>query len=829
MRRLELRESDRRRQVEILIETSPHTYQINVEGTVDGFMTRMPAGRAAWSQGFQPNLFTRIRNLGPGELTNPWIIINDERDFRTVDSIVAEATHGAGSDLETARMIFEHHRRHRFHATTWDKECMSTLKVYNVFGYTLCLNDRIVLAELWRSAGLSSRPCRPTGHEVAEVRYAGAYHLFDGDHSAYFLKRDNRTVASEADIIRDHDLIKRTHTGSILAPDNRLDNELYASMFTSKRTAVPPEGGPWPHRMELVLRPGESIEWRFDHVGKQYSCGREPNRPGHQANGEGELSAWSDDAYASLRNGLLRYAPDLSSPSVRRGLLSEQGISIEDGQLRATKGAAGTAVWQISSPYVVVGGSFSCRITSDDGQGKGRVRLSISVDGTHWRQAWSSDKPSATAQVSYDSLLSPAVAPRGATYRYLVRLELTGDRRIETPVIETHVQMAPLAMPELRVGSSSVRYSDSSPGPRLVEVVHAWIERNDMHPPEPPMMPVAPVTHEGTTVELTWQAPADPDGDTIVDYHLQVSDDPQLRWPLSPSFDKLMSRAATAGEMSWQVPTPGLLNPGQTYYWRVRAMDATGLWSEWSRTGNFSCLAPGVPEALDVELTAGGDAALTWQASPIGRKPFAYKVYGSNEKGFTASDTPYEVFVGQGFCSIQADQQLSCSDDGAGSVLMPANLMARTRTERLTVAGPSVQGSAANKAYYRVVSVDAQGNESGPSDYAEIERPFIYTHPPLQAEVGVQYRYRPGVIRSDGDLGRDERLGAAFWDREKVSIAIVDGPSWLTVDPSDDAVSGAPDEGHLGLTRVEIEVILGNNRRTRQSYRLRVVRAGDPS
>ena len=52
---------------------------------------------------------------------------------------------------------------HRFHAYTADNENNCPVKVFNVYGYTLCGNDAICLAGLWRTAGFRVRPGRPTG------------------------------------------------------------------------------------------------------------------------------------------------------------------------------------------------------------------------------------------------------------------------------------------------------------------------------------------------------------------------------------------------------------------------------------------------------------------------------------------------------------------------------------------------------------------------------------------------------------------------------------------------------------------------------------------
>ena len=86
-----------------------------------------------------------------------------------------------------------------------------------------------------------------------------------------------------------------------------------------------------------------------------------------------------------------------------------------------------------------------------------------------------------------------------------------------------------------------------------------------------------------TLDKLTWEGAQDPDGDPITQYHVQVSPDPEMRYPLSPNFDRITS----SGEPAWPVPQ-GWFVRGRTYYWRVRARDGRGAWSPWSACWAFT-------------------------------------------------------------------------------------------------------------------------------------------------------------------------------------------------------------------------------------------------
>jgi hypothetical protein len=112
------------------------------------------------------------------------------------------------------------------------------------------------------------------------------------------------------------------------------------------------------------------------------------------------------------------------------------------------------------------------------------------------------------------------------------------------------------------------------------------------------------------------------------------------------------------------------------------------------------------------------------------------------------------------------------------------------------VIGADIKLTNANRAFYRVVAVDEQGNRSGPSDYAEAPRPFLYSRPVTDAKVGSEYRYTLSAIRSLGDL-RTRVIGGKetmnYWDLEAPRFAVQQGPSWLQIDAATGLLSGVPD------------------------------------
>ena len=421
----------------------------------------------------------------------------------------------------------------------------------------------------------------------------------------------------------------------------------------------------------------------------------------------------------------------------------------------------------MQAPYVFVGGHL-------EEQGTG-AQFAISFDDKTWQKVDGTD---------LDGFFPPTGgSPR---YSYKLRCTLSGAARLKSLGIVNDLQMSPLVLPGMVVGENTFVYTDDTKGPRDVRITQDWVERSASRPPQASPAPVYPADGsetDGTDVAFRWQPAPDPDGDRIADYEFVLSDRPDIRWPLSTNFYRLISRTNDKGKAQYTLTSAGLLTPGTTYYWHVRAKDAKGVWGDWSSTWSFT--AQGAAYPLDVTVDYDADAhsgVLKWKPNPVGSRPVKYRVYGSDEKGFSVSDGPYAVVVGQ-------SKELTSP--------FPANFIAETTATELPVLGPGVDLPAANKAYYRVVAVDAAGKRSGPSDFVAAPRPVIYTAPATSARVGAEYRSQVKAVRSIGDLrvhASGARSGKSYWDIEHPVYALEKAPSWLKIDPATGMLSGTPDK-----------------------------------
>ncbi len=131
---------------------------------------------------------------------------------------------------------------------------------------------------------------------------------------------------------------------------------------------------------------------------------------------------------------------------------------------------------------------------------------------------------------------------------------------------------------------------------------------------------------------------------------------------------------------------------------------------------------------------------LRWAPNPQGRKPAAYRIYASDEKGFSVSDESFVVAAG----IYDSDGKVSRKSP----TQFPANFLTETRATELAVVGAGAELPGANKAYYRAVAVDEAGKRSGPSDYVAAPRPVIYSQLVLEFRSGAEYRYDVRAIRS---------------------------------------------------------------------------------
>ncbi len=758
-----LHESEPRHHTE-LVESTRHEYQIVMKGQIDGESTRDPVGYWAFEQYWEPNLYVRVENIGEVLAVNPWLRRKDMADTRSVQAIVDSLVTPTMSDCEKARRIWEFEIKNRFHATSNDEEVDDAVKRFNSYGYTLCHNESKIISDLWRAAGLKVRRGFPNGHSTVEVYYDGAWHLLDSDDSTICLLRDNKTIASEAHIVADHDLMKRTHNYSVLHFEDRFADERSAALHSYEGKRSDEHRSLTKHRMDFVLRPGEAITWAWNPGGRFH--GKEFGGVSSRA----WIRRWHLAEH--VMNGELSYSPDLSSPATLR-YLETLGLELRQwGVLGAglyATARCGSVILPVESPYPIVGGRLKVDFARADLSDQLKAYLSFD-NGKNWQEAGAS-YVSDYARLHID-LNDFFPAAGSACYRYLLRLDLLGNMHkpslcLKGLHLRSTLQMARLALPSIGLGENSFVYTDQSGPGRKVRVTHVWRECPSAEVPEQPQAALYPAdggTADGTRIHFRWLPPTG--GAPATDYEFQLSEYPDLRWVLSPNFHRLISRTANRATASYELPYRGLLNPGDMYYWRVRARSREGVWGPWSRVFSFSAVAPAVPLNLRARFhSRSRTVTLSWNRGRGGAKPERYRVYGSAERGFSANETAYQFYAGHDGTRDSPPNLLLDTNSQMNCVLLPAELW---------------------RAYYRVTAVDEAGRESGPSDMAELTHPLILTRGQLpDGRSGAHYQAMIEVSASVGHLVSADKDGQGYDMRfrtaDEIRFALSGAPEGLAI------------------------------------------------
>ncbi len=234
---------------------------------MDGRSCRTPMGvgmnsEGAFFQTWESNRSVRMENVGDTDVVNPWLS-NGRNKFRNVAEIVQSAITPDMTDAEKAFALWFQQIQYRHHSGGDNSELGDPVKVFNIYGYNTCGNDSICLGTLFKQAGFKTAPARALGHCISQAFCDGAWHFFDGDMHCVYLLRDNETVASDLQLARDHDLVKRTHSNGILLLDTQWDGQGTSSLYFTETEISGERSGKADTTMNMVLRPGEAIVWRW--------------------------------------------------------------------------------------------------------------------------------------------------------------------------------------------------------------------------------------------------------------------------------------------------------------------------------------------------------------------------------------------------------------------------------------------------------------------------------------------------------------------------------------------------------------------------------------
>jgi hypothetical protein len=581
----------------VVITSNDRTFEIEVGGTID-----------------PENLEIKIENAGDVPAVNPRITVNGKYNWYTLKGMVDEITAGCTTEQEKAMAVYNF----VVAQTYWwsypkERTSLNPVRHFNVYGYHICSMAASQFVALCRAAGLEARVYEIWHHTVAEAKWDGAWHHMDADIGIWYLKADNKTVASIEELGANPQWVARTYKPYrwYLTPgDNRkmiykpdadpAGNGLADIYETMDDNYVETGYDKWMYmdlNMDLTLRPRETLVRWWRPVLRKYYDQKKSHEPPRYSNGqlifEPDFAKLTYEGQVERRNLKFR-SEDGKSPLVHVDRLQDP---MHD--------RASELTIPMKSPYVIVGGYIDTRYYKGGTSGLDQISLSADLDPSFHEStglwdyySWAYGLGDCRAVLD-DKLLKDG--PQ-ATYSFDASYTISADKKHEnTPAafplvyggqsgvdyvkIVADLQVNAGSLPALSLGKNVIRYTDQTPGPHQVKVTYKWREISGQHVPDAPQAAVTP--KDGSTVKdlaprFEWAAAVDKDGDKIVNYRFQVSLRPDCAWPVVSTFDRDVRDG-----VAFQAPK-GWLNPGTAYYWRVRAEDSQGHFGPWSKVFSFS-------------------------------------------------------------------------------------------------------------------------------------------------------------------------------------------------------------------------------------------------
>lgn len=430
------------------------------------------------------------------------VLADKAPDGTSMKSIVDSVTRGCKTNDEKAVAIYNAGRLLWYHHHyPGERGGIAALKLIHVYGWSLCGGQHTVLAALWRAAGWDWRYVGWRGHTTVECRYDNQWHYFDTFLKVYAWKPDpnapgGRTVASQDDLKARPDLIHKQFVfdkprkvwymasnrfevindqANWVAPAFFVCGDHPDGVVNGVKTGRPggtsskfghagikfAEDG---YNTHVNLAPGYSLELMWKHIdGAQWFHGRE-RKPHHTCGDKDyrncpaigpvlEPYRYLDPRGArTFSNGILRFAPDLSSDAFLPALAAKDNVKWTKGQIAPADAARPASITiHLQSPYIM---------TRARGRAPGVSKAEVSLDGgKSFREADLGN-------------LDDAV---GGAYACQVRLSFT--KPVTSLDIEVTVQHNRCAQPYLSPGPNKVAVSVADPkalGANRLAVTYAY-------------------------------------------------------------------------------------------------------------------------------------------------------------------------------------------------------------------------------------------------------------------------------------------------------------------------------------------------------------------
>lgn len=409
------------------------------------------------------NLSIRLE-VEAGESPTPRFRASGSVDCSTLQSVVDGVVTPGMTSEEKALALWRFVMNSCYHGK-WGTS-LDGLEHLNVYGYGYCGTYAAVLEPLWWAAGLRARHVNIGNHAATEVYYDNGWHYIDADARAYYLLKDNRTIASLDELNDDVGLWTMLRRGSSRKAGKK---QYYMTMHPNGHGRSPV------YTNDFTMAKGDvlTLNWR--------SRGKWCLNRGEEG---GKEPAWEPPFYG---NGLFTFHRDFRDRSqCRSGLVSSANVDWKEaatGYLHPNHAKQeATLVYRVKTPYFMpeaeILGTFFRRGPGD------ALDLDISTDnGRRWVPLWHADGTGTVKASVVTDRTQQVTTDVPGKYSYLMRLRMRAgksSRDVGIYDLESRTVLAynPRCLPALRPGNNLLTFSDGAKGGRTVTVTYAW--RDDL-------------------------------------------------------------------------------------------------------------------------------------------------------------------------------------------------------------------------------------------------------------------------------------------------------------------------------------------------------------
>jgi hypothetical protein len=364
-------------------------------------------------------------------------------------------------------------------------QVQDAMKIFNVYGYSMCSPASADICQLARYLGLKARGWGINGHSVPEVFYDGAWHLLDASLICYFPKADGKIASVEeiqaavaewyaknpgmkgddAKLRKYHqeggwqgwkrgpDLIQRSPTLDGTGWWPAKTHGWYATMQEYDGSGGGSDGKAFlyeygytqGYQVNIQLRPGERLTRNWSNKGLHVNM-KSGGAPGciDGATGSGSLRytpEYGDLAPGRIGNGVHEYEVPLRG-GFRSGALVAENLGDDARVVDPSK--PGVLVVRMPSSYVYLGGRLEL-----DSTGEAAVSFSDN-NGLDWKEI-------ARGSGAQEIDLKPHCFRR---YDYRLKVELRGSGTGLTKMRMSHdIQHSQRPLPALDKGANTLTFS----------------------------------------------------------------------------------------------------------------------------------------------------------------------------------------------------------------------------------------------------------------------------------------------------------------------------------------------------------------------------------